>query len=226
MKKSKSVTAKATTKKTTAKVVKSDLKARKISEKETSKERLAKKTATKNVTKTKVESHGESQSFYDILAEIRADKANRHKPYELLYIIPAQYTEAELTPLRKKVADLIQEFKGEIVSEQLLGKKKFAYEIKHINQGYYLLAQLKLPNNVVNTLNVRLSQSPEILRHLFVQVTPDQYAPKHTSTRSPKTVLEVDETMSEVITDEESAETRKKTTRKPSKAVNEEVESV
>jgi ribosomal protein S6 len=51
--------------------------------------------------------------------------------YELLYLVPASYTEEELLPIKDNVAELIKKFGGRITLEDSLGKKKLAvYPIK------------------------------------------------------------------------------------------------
>jgi ribosomal protein S6 len=59
--------------------------------------------------------------------------------YELLYLVPANYTEEELVPIKEKVKELIKKFKGEVTFEDTIGKKKLAYPVAKNTQGYYLL---------------------------------------------------------------------------------------
>ncbi|PIY78629.1 MAG: 30S ribosomal protein S6, partial [Parcubacteria group bacterium CG_4_10_14_0_8_um_filter_35_7] len=47
--------------------------------------------------------------------------------YELLYIIPAKYSEKELQPVINQVIPLIKKAGGEILRDDNLGRKKLAY---------------------------------------------------------------------------------------------------
>ncbi len=89
--------------------------------------------------------------------------------YELLYIVPANYTTKELKPIIEKTSSLIKEQNGEITKEDTLGKLKFAYPIKNQSHGYYQLYEFNLPKENLQKLNNALSLINEILRFLIVK---------------------------------------------------------
>ncbi len=89
--------------------------------------------------------------------------------YELLYLVPATYTEDELAPVKEKIKKIIEKFKGEITLEDSLGKKKLSYPIKKNHQGYYLLYEFDLPGEELKGLNQNLKLTNEILRHIIVK---------------------------------------------------------
>ena len=89
--------------------------------------------------------------------------------YELLYLVPANYTEEELTPIREKVKSLIKKFTGEITYEENFGKKKLAYPIKGNHQGYYLLYEFDLAGENLKELDKILKLTAELLRHIIVK---------------------------------------------------------
>jgi small subunit ribosomal protein S6 len=90
------------------------------------------------------------------------------KHYELLYLVPATYTDDELLPVKEKVKDLLKKFGGEITMEDSLGKKKLAYPIKKNFQGYYLLYEFDLEGSKLAELNKNLGMTNELLRHTIV----------------------------------------------------------
>jgi len=92
--------------------------------------------------------------------------------YELLYLVPATYTEEELVPIKEKIKDLIKKFAGEIKTEDSLGKKKLAYPIKGNHQGYYLLYEFDLDGKNLLELEKNLKLTNEILRHIIVNRKP------------------------------------------------------
>lgn len=89
--------------------------------------------------------------------------------YELLYLIPANYTEEELTPIKDTVLGLIKKFDGEITYEDNFGKKKLAYPIKNNHQGYYLISEFDLEGDKLKELDKNLRLTNEILRHIIVK---------------------------------------------------------
>jgi len=89
--------------------------------------------------------------------------------YELLYLVPTNYTEEELTPIKEKIKNLIKKFEGEITLEDSFGKKKLAYPIKGNYQGYYLLYEFDLNGENLKKLSQELKLTNEVLRHIIVK---------------------------------------------------------
>jgi len=88
--------------------------------------------------------------------------------YELLYLVSANYTEEELVPIKEKVKELITKFAGQITLEDNLGKKKLAYPIKTVRNGYYLLYEFDLEPEKIKDLEREIKLTPEIMRHQVV----------------------------------------------------------
>lgn len=87
----------------------------------------------------------------------------------MVYIIPARYTEEELLPIQNEVREFIAKGGGKIFFEDNLGKKRFAYPIKKINQGYYLLSQFSMEPDKIQKLDSNMRLSEQILRHIIVK---------------------------------------------------------
>ena len=52
--------------------------------------------------------------------------------YELLYIVPAKYTEDELKKLTGKVGEIVAKTGGAVTETIVLGKRKLADPIQHV----------------------------------------------------------------------------------------------
>ena len=50
--------------------------------------------------------------------------------YELMYILPSQYSDSEIEGLQKNVADLVVKIGAKVEQSEVLGKIKLAYPIK------------------------------------------------------------------------------------------------
>lgn len=92
--------------------------------------------------------------------------------YELLYIVPTRFTEDELTPIKQKVRESIEQEGGKIFLDDSLGKKKLAYPIKKFHQGYYLLNHFELNGANLESLEKKLRLTDEIIRHIVVKYEP------------------------------------------------------
>jgi len=89
--------------------------------------------------------------------------------YELVYIVPAPFSEKDLPNISTQVKNLITEQEGEVTREKNLGEKRFVYKIKQVYQGFYLLLEFKISSKKIKVLNEKLKHMPEILRHLIVK---------------------------------------------------------
>lgn len=147
----------------------------------------------------------EQTALDDLVAEALAEKTERVRPYELLYIIPANITENETKPVMEAVRNVLTEFKSDITDEEMIGKQKLAYPIKKETHGYYVFVRMNLSTTVLSEINTKLSHMTDVLRHLFTQVEEGAYNPRHTSTRNPKAEEETETVIEE--TDESSEKT-------------------
>ena len=92
--------------------------------------------------------------------------------YELLYIVPAKYTEDELKKLTGKVGEIVAKTGGAVTETIVLGKRKLAYPIQHVRYGYYVLVHLDAEKDVVEKLNRTLRLTTELRRHLIIVKDP------------------------------------------------------
>jgi len=95
--------------------------------------------------------------------------------YELLYIVPAKFTDAEIAEIIKKVEAVIKKHGGTVKRHEDAGKLKFAYPIARIRYGNYVLAEFEAetgaPANIDKDL--RLSLTNEVLRFTLAKSHPN-----------------------------------------------------
>lgn len=88
--------------------------------------------------------------------------------YELLYIVPVQYTVDELPAILDKIKSILVEAGAEVTYEEDFGKRKLTYPIKKNHHGYYRVVEFNLVPSQLKKLDKNLTLSSEILRHLIV----------------------------------------------------------
>lgn len=88
--------------------------------------------------------------------------------YELLYILPAKYTDAEITSLVEKIKGIVTAAGATVTESHDLGKRKLAYPINHVRNGNYVLTYFESAPDVMAKLNETLRLSVDILRHMIV----------------------------------------------------------
>ena len=91
------------------------------------------------------------------------------KEYELTVLIHPDL-EADIEKPLTKVRNLVTTNGGNIIKEDIWGKKKLAYRIKNEDFAVYVYFDIALPSDaplkISNTLNI----SDEVLRYLLVSV--------------------------------------------------------
>jgi len=98
--------------------------------------------------------------------------------YELLYIIPNQYTEDEAQKIKTKIDEMLKSHGAILGVGENLGKKKLAYSIGQVAHGYYYLTEFELEDGVkLKEINDYLRLNKEILRAQIVikkKLTPEE----------------------------------------------------
>jgi len=89
--------------------------------------------------------------------------------YELLYIVPSRYTDAEVADIQKNVDGFIQQAGGTVAKEENLGKIRLAYPIKQVRHGTYILVYFDAEGSGVRALDEQLRLTDEVLRHMMLQ---------------------------------------------------------
>ena len=105
------------------------------------------------------------------------DKVKDKSEYELMAVFKndgEEFAKAAST----KVAKLITDNDGEIVSSESLGTKELAYKIKGETHGVYEVIRVKLPADAANKISGVLNITDEVLRYLLVAKDPrkEKYA--------------------------------------------------
>jgi small subunit ribosomal protein S6 len=91
------------------------------------------------------------------------------RTYELMTIHRPELAEDDV---RSKVSEL-ETFLGDkgatIANTDLWGKRRFAYEINHINEGYYSVLTFDAERDAVDELSRMLLLSDDVVRHKIVR---------------------------------------------------------
>ena len=90
------------------------------------------------------------------------------KKYEILYIIPTQYTDTEIEKIMVDIATLIEEVGGKVTRNENLGRIKLAYPINKVRHGSYILTHFEADPSIQGELDRKLRLTDEILRHQIV----------------------------------------------------------
>jgi len=90
------------------------------------------------------------------------------RKYELMFILRPDLEQDAVNAQVEKFAGIIQNG-GEIVKQEVLGKRRLAYEIQKQREGIYVLYVFHATPDVVKELDRVLRISDEVIRHLIVK---------------------------------------------------------
>lgn len=91
------------------------------------------------------------------------------RDYETLYIINPTLEEDKIKDVVEKFKTLIQKNGGEVTDINEWGKRRLAYTVKNMNEGYYVLMQIKAEPAVVQDLERVFKITDEVIRYLITK---------------------------------------------------------
>lgn len=97
--------------------------------------------------------------------KIMAEKINK---YETIFVIDSTKTEEEITALVEKFKSLIEKY-GEIESVDEWGKRRLAYPINDLTEGYYVLVNFKSNPDFPSELERVYGITDGIIRNIVVR---------------------------------------------------------
>jgi small subunit ribosomal protein S6 len=96
------------------------------------------------------------------------------RAYELMVIIDAELDDEVIDSTVKRIADLVGQRGATIKREDRWGRRRFAYEINHKLQGYYVVFEF-VGGSELDQLERALRLADETVRHKVVRL-PDAEA--------------------------------------------------
>lgn len=91
-----------------------------------------------------------------------------HK-YELAVVLSAKLEEDDRTATLDKAKALIERFGGQITNVDDWGKKKLAYEIQKMTEGYYYFVQFDAESTAPAEIESRIRIMDNVIRYLIVR---------------------------------------------------------
>ncbi len=91
------------------------------------------------------------------------------RTYELMMIHRPEMTEPDVRTQIGELEAAIAE-SGQVKDTDFWGKRRFAYEINHINEGYYSVVQFLGEPALVATLDRALTLADNVVRHKILRI--------------------------------------------------------
>ncbi len=90
------------------------------------------------------------------------------RDYELMTIHRPELAENDVESKVGELESALASAGCSVTGKDLWGKRRFAYEIDHLSEGYYTVVNFQADSDSVNTVDRMLSLSDEIVRHKIV----------------------------------------------------------
>ena len=89
--------------------------------------------------------------------------------YEAMVIVDSRLEEGDIQKAVDRFSEVITEGGGKLGKLDRWGVRRFAYEIAHMNEGYYFIADFHAPEPLVEDLKRTLLISDEFIRGKIVR---------------------------------------------------------
>lgn len=106
----------------------------------------------------------------EIVTEAPEEATDIRRHYELLLLLPPQFSDKEREEIFKEWQKTVIDEGGEITLEEVIGLRELAYQISHFEHGYYAFFHFLIDPSKQKTLKKKLIVDTRLLRFLLVQI--------------------------------------------------------
>ena len=89
--------------------------------------------------------------------------------YELAVVVNAKIEDDERAQVIEKVKALITRFGGNVTDVDEWGKRRLAYEIQKMKEGFYYIVQFDAPTTAPAEIESRIRIMDNVMRYLVVK---------------------------------------------------------
>lgn len=89
--------------------------------------------------------------------------------YEVMFIIDPRLEDAAIQQAIERYIGIVTERGGEATKVDTWGRRKMAFEIKHLNEGYYVVADVQAEPSAMDELDRVLRLADELVRHKIIR---------------------------------------------------------
>jgi small subunit ribosomal protein S6 len=97
------------------------------------------------------------------------------RPYEVMVIFDADLDEETIRSAVERSLALVESRGAERGPVDWWGKRRFAYEVKHRWEGYYVVLQVRAEPAAMDELHRTLSLSDDVVRHKILRIPDHVY---------------------------------------------------
>ncbi len=92
------------------------------------------------------------------------------RDYEIMTIHRPELAEDDIDAKVTELESYLAENGASVTRRDLWGKRRFAYEIEHLSEGYYSVLVFQSESETIDSLDRMLALTDEVIRHKIVRV--------------------------------------------------------
>jgi len=96
------------------------------------------------------------------------------REYELMTIHRPDLAENDVETKIGELEKYLSNASAEVTKRDMWGKRRFAYEIDHLSEGYYSVLSFTADADAISGVDRMLSLADEVLRHKIVRLDEDE----------------------------------------------------
>ena len=93
------------------------------------------------------------------------------RDYEIMTIHRPDLAEDDIDAKVKEIESYLSDRGASVTNSDLWGKRRFAYEIDHLSEGYYTVLTFQSDPDAVDSVDRMLSLADEVVRHKIVRLS-------------------------------------------------------
>ena len=94
--------------------------------------------------------------------------ADNQRDYELVYIAKPELEDDVITEINNRLISVVREQGGEMEGIDLWGRRKLAYPINNLFEGYYVLHHFEMPPTGADDIDRALRFDENVIRYLLM----------------------------------------------------------
>ena len=97
------------------------------------------------------------------------------RAYEMMVIFDGELDESTVAGVINTVTAQVEAADGSVAKTEKWGRRRFAYEINHKNEGFYVVFEIEAEPGALDTVDRNLRLADEVVRHKIIRL-PDSEA--------------------------------------------------
>jgi small subunit ribosomal protein S6 len=89
--------------------------------------------------------------------------------YEVMLIVDPRLEDSSIQQAVDRYLGIVSDNGGEVTKVDQWGRRKFAYELNHLHEGYYVVAECDAEAKAMDELGRVLRLADELVRHKIVR---------------------------------------------------------